>query len=127
MLGYTQKEDNNVIIYFENDEIERLGKEIIRGTDFPNPLVTASTTALLEASIDDKVHLVEIDINKDDSNTATLVNLKLRYKEYFQFKEKGKKIFHEGCRHIELYDASDLEKLGLMDQFNYRQLKFYKS
>ena len=34
---------------------------------------------------------------------------------------------HEGFRHIEVLDASNLENLSFGDKVNYNQLKYYES
>ena len=65
MLGYTQQ-NNDVYIFFETDEIERLEKETVQGTYFN--LRDTSVTGLLEASIDNSINEIKISAHKNDTS-----------------------------------------------------------
>lgn len=125
MLGET-RQNNDVYIFFENDEIERLGHEKIQGTyfNFKDP----SKTCPLEASIDEKIgDRIKISGEKNDKGFFTQFHIKLNQREYETLAERRTWGTHEGFRHIELLDANNVENLDFWGRFSYRQLKHYES
>jgi len=126
MLGYTQP-NNDVYIFFEDDEILRLKKEKISGTyfHFKDP----TKTCPLEFTINDKIHdKVKTNGKRDDNGFLAWFSLEMRTIEYQQLLERKSLETHDGFRHICLKDASDPDILEhLADQMNYRQLKFWQS
>ena len=127
MLGYTQP-NNDVYIFFENDEIERLKREKIQGTYFN--LKDPSVTGVLEVSINDAIgDRMETLGDKNDDGFMTWLCLQMKTREYELFIERGSRELHEGFRHICLKDANNLDvsNLGVSDKINYRQLKYWES
>lgn len=125
MLGET-RQNNDVYIFFEDDEIERLRNEKIQGTyfNFKDP----SKTCSLKASIDDEMEdLIKTSGEKDEEGFMTWFHIKMNRRKYETLKEKRTSGIHEGFRHIELLDASNIENLNFGDGFAYRQLKHYES
>ncbi len=120
MLGYTQP-NNDVYIFFENNEIERLETEKIQGTYFN--LRDPSITCLLEASIDDSINdIIKTLGHKNNDGFMTWLHLQMRTREYHIFRERRSFELHEGFRHICLKDANDLD---FSNNLNYEQLKYY--
>jgi len=120
MLGYSQ-ENNDVYIFFEEEEIEGLGRGSIRGTYFN--LNDPSLSSLLEVSIDDSIKdMVVSEVDKNEANLVTNFHLKMRLVEYHRFLERRALDIHEGYRHIILRDTINL---GFNDKLNYEQLKHW--
>ncbi|MBT7903290.1 hypothetical protein HN587_05485 [Candidatus Woesearchaeota archaeon] len=125
MLGYIQP-NNDVYIFFENDEIERLGREKIQGTYFN--LNDPSKTGLLEAAVNDAIDcLMKTSANRDENGFWNWLFLEMRSREYHSLKERRTSELPEGFRHICLRDASQQDALNFSDQINYRQLKYWES
>jgi len=125
MLGYTQP-NNDVYIFFENDEIQRLAREKIQGIYFN--LRDPSKTGLLEASINDEISdRMKTSARKNDEGFMEWLLLEMRSHEYDLLIERGGRELHEGYRHICLLDASKLDDLNFGDRTNYRQLKHWES
>ena len=125
MLGYTQS-NNDVYIFFENDEIERLEREKIQGTYFN--LKDPTKTGLLEASVNDEISdRMKTSANQDENGFWTWLLLEMRSRDYEILSERRSFELHEGFRHICLRDASHLDTLNFSDQTNYRQLKYWGS
>jgi hypothetical protein len=124
MLGYTERVSSDVYIFFENDEIERLEKERIRGTYFN--LRAHKVAGLLEASVNDKISDKIVAIGKKNNKGLVIkLNLQMKTTEYQRLKERRTAGLHEGFRHIELLDSNCLNSPGLL--LNYQQLKSYES
>ncbi len=122
MLGYTQP-NNDVYIFFENGEIERLERGKIQGIYFN--LKNHSKLGLLEASINDEIHdRMKTSRNIDEEGFVTWLLLEMRLVEYQTFRERRSFELHEGFRHICLRNA---DSLNFSDQMNYRQLKYWES
>ncbi len=122
MLGYTQP-NNDVYIFFEKDEIEKLERKKIKGTYFN--LKDPSVTGLLEVSIDDMINdRMKTLGHKNDDGFMIWLHLQMRTGEYQTLKERRSFGLHEGFRHICLRDANNLD---FSDQMNYRQLKHWES
>ncbi len=125
MLGYTQP-NNDVYIFFENDDIERLERGKIQGTYFN--LKDPSKTGLLEASINDEISdRMKTSANRDENGFWTWLLLEMRTREYEILIERRGRELHEGYRHICLIDASQVDAMNFSDQTNYRQLKYWES
>jgi len=125
MLGET-RQNNDVYIFFENDEIERLGHEKIQGTyfNFKDP----SKTCLLEAFVDDEMgDRIKTSGEKNEEGFFTLFHIKISRERYETLVEKRTSGIHDGFRHVELLDASNVENLNPGDRFSYRQLKHCES
>ncbi|NOQ55429.1 MAG: hypothetical protein GQ477_01340 [Nanohaloarchaea archaeon] len=125
MLGET-RQNNDVYIFFENDEIERLRHEKIQGTyfNFKNP----SKTCSLDASIDNEMRdRIKTSGEKNEEGFFTRFHIKINLERYETLVEKRTSGIHEGFRHIELLDASNMDNLDFGDRFGYRQLKHYES
>jgi hypothetical protein len=125
MLGYTESISSNVYIFFEGDEIEKLGEERIKGAyiNLENPGVVGS----LEAVVDDELPIyyqVKTPTVKDDDLNVTQMTLLMGRSVYNQLKERRSVELHEGCRHICLRDVNNL---SLAEELNYDQLKRYVS
>lgn len=125
MLGET-RQNNDVYIFFENGEIERLRREKIQGIYFN--FKDSSKTCSLEASVDDEMRdRIKTSGEKDEEGFFTRFHIKLNRREYETLVERRTGGMHEGFRHIELLDASNVENLDFGDKFSYRQLKHYES
>ncbi|MDO8516838.1 MAG: hypothetical protein Q7S33_01825 [Nanoarchaeota archaeon] len=125
MLGYTQS-NNDIYIFFEENEIEKLEQKKIQGTYFN--FNNLEIIGLLEVSIDNKISDRMItSVNKNDSGFITWLHLKMKTSEYYSLKEQKSRELHEGFRHICLRDSSNLDNLNMNDRFNFRQLKYYES
>jgi hypothetical protein len=125
MLGYTQP-NNDVYIFFENDEVQRLAKEKIQGTCFN--LRDSSQKGLLEASVNDGINdRMKTSARKNDKGFIKWLFLEMRLHEYALLIERGGRELHEGYRHICLRDASKPDNLNFGDRINYRQLKYWES
>jgi len=125
MLGYTQP-NNDIYVFFEEDEIERLETEKIKGTYFN--LADTSKTGLLEASVDDSINdMIKVSAGKDDNGFMEYLLLEIRSREYQRLKERRSFELHEGFRHICLIDASHPETLTPFNQLNYSQLRHWKT
>lgn len=98
--------------------------EKIKGTHFNlrDPFVTG----LLEASIDDGADIISTSINKNDRDFITYINIQMISQKYSQLKKEKTTGLHEGYRHIEIWDASDLDNLNFGNTMNYLQLKHYE-
>jgi hypothetical protein len=125
MLGETRK-NNDVYIFFQDDEVERLKDNEIQGIYFN--FQDVSRTCTLRASLDNNI-IKEIDtlgeINQEGFFTEFKV--KLNQEKYKTLKERGTCGVNEGFRHIELFDASHPNNLSFQDKFAYNQLRHYKS
>ncbi len=125
MLGET-RQNNDVYIFFENDEIERLGHEKIKGTYFN--FKDSSKTCSLEAFIDDEMgDIIKTSGEKDEEGFFIMYYIRISRREYETLKERRTGGTHEGFRHIELLDASNIENLNFGDGFFYKQLQYYES
>jgi len=125
MLGET-RQNNDVYIFFENDEIERLRNEKIQGIYFN--FKNSSKTCSLEASVDNKMEdRIKTSGEKDEEGFFTQFHIKLNRREYETLLERRTGGIHEGFRHIELLDAGNIENLDFRDRSSYRQLKNYES
>lgn len=125
MLGYTQS-NNDVYIFFEDDELQRLARGKIRGTYFN--LEDSSKTGLLEASINDEISdRIKISARKNDKGFVEWLLLEMRSHEYDLLIERGGRELHEGYSHICLRDTSQPDTLNFSDQSNYQQLKHWES
>jgi hypothetical protein len=125
MLGETLG-GNDVYIFFENDEIERLRDKKIQGIYFN--FKDSSKTCSLEASVDDEMrNRIEVSGKNDESGFFNQFHVKLNRWEYETLIERRTGGVHEGFRHIYLLDASNIENLDFGDRFSYRQLKYYQS
>jgi len=124
MLGET-RQNNDVYIFFENDEIERLGHEKIQGTyfNFKDP----SKTCSLEASVDDEIEdRIKTSGEKDEEGFMTWIHIKMNKERYETLIGKRTSGIHDGFRHVELLDASNIENLDFGDRFAYKRLKHYE-
>ena len=125
MLGYTQS-NNDVYIFFEDDDIERLGREKIQGTYFN--IKDPKKIGLLEASVNDEInYLTKTSTDRDESGFWNWFFIEMRLSVYELFKERRSQELHEGYRHICLRDVSQPETLNFFDQINYEQLKQWQS
>jgi len=87
-----------------------------------------SKTCSLEASVDDEMKdRIKTSGERDEEGFMTWFHIKMNRREYESLKERGTGGTHEGFRHIELLDASNIENLDFGDKFSYRQLKHYES
>jgi hypothetical protein len=125
MLAYTANH-NDVYFFFENDEINRLENGIVRGLYFNRK--NMDITALLKASVSDKIHDMSI-INKkyDEEGYVMQMHLLIWSKKYALFKEDKSADIHDGFRHIIFRNAADIKGLTMFEQFNYNQLKNHAS
>jgi len=122
MLGYTQP-SGDVYIFFEEDEVERLGQEKILGTYFN--FNDSSKTCLLEASVDDAIDNLTVARGVGDgSDFIEEFCVKMRRSVYSRFKELGSFEDHQGFRHVCLCDAGELS--SGFEQMNYEQLKYIR-
>ncbi|MFA5061496.1 MAG: hypothetical protein WC494_04260 [Candidatus Pacearchaeota archaeon] len=125
MIGYTQP-NNDLYIFFEDSESERLRVERIQGIYFN--LRDPSRVGLLEASVNDKIRdRIKTSVKRDEEGFCTWLLLEMRLREYETFVERRSFELHEGFRHICLRDTSKQGTLSFLDQLNYRQLKYWKS
>ena len=122
MLGYTQP-NNDLYIFFENDEIERLENRNIRGTHFNlNDLaITGLLVASTDSTIDDRIKTLQY---RDHKGCIIRLHLKIRTQEYQRLRERRSFEDHQGFRHICLRDAN---YLSFSDNINYMQLKYWES
>ena len=122
MLGYTQP-NNDVYVFFENDEIERASKEKIQGSYFN--LRDLPIIGLLEVFIDDSIKdSIETETEKDERGLVKKITLKIRTREHQKIMSRGTCELHQGFRHICLRDAN---RLSFPDELNYRQLKYWEA
>ena len=125
MLGYTQP-NNDIYIFFEDNEIQRLSKERIQGIYFN--LKDPSKTGLLEVSINDEIsERMKTSARKNEAGFIEWLLLEMRSYEYDFLIERGGRELHEGYRHICLKDASKPDTLNSGDKMNYQQLKHWES
>ncbi len=122
MLGYTAQ-DSNVFVFFENDEIERLGKEKIHGLYFNSGY--PQFIGQLEVAIDDMIYdRIKTSGIKNEDEDFTLYCLLMKRREYEIFNEKRAYGLHEGFRHVNFIDVNNMD---FGDKFNYRKLCYYRS
>lgn len=125
ILGCTQS-NNDVHVFFENDEIEQLEKGTVKGTYFN--LKDPSKTCPLEASVENEIKKIATSGEKDKEGIfMTKFYIKISPREYQTLKEKRTAGTHDGFRHIELLDASNPDNLGFGFGYAFRQLKHYES
>ena len=125
MLGFTQP-NNDIIVFFENDDLARLENEKVRGVYF-NP-GDPKKAGLLESEVNDKIDdRVKTSINLDENGCLTKLSLEMRIREYKIIVEKGYHEIHEGYRHISLIDVSRTGTLDFSNRTNYMQLKHWQS
>ena len=82
---------------------------------------------LLEASIDEKTKKIETSAGKNKEGFIEWLHLQLRPTEYMKLKERKTIGSHEGYRHIEVWDASNLENLDFGEKMLYLKLQGYES
>jgi hypothetical protein len=117
---------NDMYFFFENDEIERLEKEAVKGIYFNRK--DLGITAKLNVTVKDKIHeKALIKVKNNDDGFICEMQLKIWSKNYVEFKEEKKADYHDGFRHIIFRNAANIDGLTVFEQFNYRQLKKYKS
>ncbi len=123
MLGYTQP-NNNIYIFFEDDEIEKLEQKKIRGIYFN--LNDLRKKGLLEVSINNQIELKRMNtsVNKDSKGFVNLLQVEIRSIVYKEIKKDGLYEEHESFRHICFRDANTLD---FYDKSNYNQLKYWEN
>jgi len=125
MLAYMASH-NDIYFFFENDEIEKLEKDPVKGTYFNRK--DLGIMALLKVSVKDKLHnMYIINTKNDEEGFITSMHLLLWSKKYSAFKESQSADIHDGFRHICLRNAANIDGLTVLEQYNYRQLKKYAS
>ncbi len=121
MLGYTLS-NNDVYIFFEDDEIGRLPGGVV-GKYFN--LICPHVVGALKASVDDSIpDLITTPTTKDAQGFVTEMSLLMRKNVYEKLVSRGTAGTHEGFRHIELLDAN---RLSFHDKMNYQQVKALES
>lgn len=121
MLGYVAP-NNDVFIFFENNEIELLAKEKIKGSfvNFENPDLIVPLEVMVDNETNDRI---KTDCEKDKEGNFLWYSLKMRQRDYNQFEERRVYGLHEGSRHVNLIDVN---KMDFSDGFNFRQLCHYR-
>ena len=118
MLGYTQ-ENNDVCIFYEKDEVNRLPHEKISGIYFN--LRDLSIIGCLESCVDEGINdLIKTETEKDEKGFVKHMNVKINPREYEKLVEKGECELHQGFRHVFLGDVNRLDFVG---KLRYMQLK----
>jgi len=121
MLGYTRP-NNDLHIFFEENEIERLLREKITGRYF-NPQYP-SRKCLLEAFINNDIDDGVKTSGQKKDEFMTYFLLEIRGPEYHRLKHKGSLELHQGFRHVCLTDASG--ELNFQDRIDFEQLKQWR-
>lgn len=112
MLGYTHK-NNDLFVFFENDELSRLNKEIIRGFH----INATEEISKLEAAVDNELCKMELIATTTQKET---ISISIMRRVYDSLIERGKYELHEGYRHINLQDAN---RLDFSQEMLYEELK----
>ncbi len=121
MLGYVAP-NNDVFIFFENNEIGLLAEEKINGffINFRNPDLIVPLEVMVDNEINDRI---KTDCKRDDDGNFLQYSLRVRQRDYNQFKERRVYGLHEGYRHVNLID---INKMDSFDESNFRQLCHYR-
>ena len=123
MLAAHFPNNNDVHIYFENDEINRLEKGKIHGLFFDSTVNFPHSP--LEISLQDKPLVDCIDIKiKQEGGVINSVEITFQQSNYSTFKERHFYEFHQGYRHVALLDVNALD---FNYRFNYMKLKHLES
>lgn len=120
MIGYTAG-NNDIYVFFERDDVVRLGKRMISGTyvNIKEPPVIGVLKVSVEEDLDDITKTSVIKRGED----VKFMHLKIKGRVYRSFVERGFYESHEGFRHVCL---RDINKLDLGDMLNYKQLKMIR-
>lgn len=121
MIGYVVPNNNNLYLFFENDEMRFLQDGALTGTfvNFKAPEKQGSLEVMIDDSIDD---LIITDLEKDDSEMfITSYTVKMRSSIYHKFLHRNTYGVHEGFRHVNLRNANCLDGIG--EKMNYNNAK----
>lgn len=119
MLGYIHK-NNDIFLFFENDELLRLRGEKIKGSYVQ---VIPEERGELEIVIDEetgKRKMELIGVTKTCSPPIYLIHIRLMQRVYEQLQERGHYELHEGFRHINIREVN---RLDFENQRFYESLK----
>lgn len=102
MIG-TQLSNSDILIYLENNDLERLEKEVLKGS-FIN--LSSGVLGSLELKIKRKERVETI--TRKDGEKGEIIDLKvqIRKEEYPALKEQSVWGIHEGYRHINIEDTT---------------------
>lgn len=121
MISYT-KSNNDIRVFFENNECFKLNDEIIKGIHFninlKYPLKTGHSECLIKSGLHE---LMETKIEKDKAGFVKSLVLEILPRVYDKFLDNGRYESHEGFRHIFLLNA---DYLNFEDEYDYMQLKY---
>lgn len=118
MLGYTCEKNNDVFVFLEGKEINRLEKEVIEGTYFN----IKEEKCLLRLSIDEDKALMEgatHEYNKNDEGIVRECYVWIQNWTYERLKRNRKLDVHRGFCHIKLFDITKLNDFFLKRNYSY--------
>ena len=118
MLGYTH-DNNDIFVFFENDELSRLREEKIQGNHIhaSHPDVIGDLETVVDEELcKKKMELIVTTIQKYQNGAISSMIVSIMQRVYDDLIKRGKYQLHEGYRHINFLDA---DRLNFSDKFLY--------